>query len=62
MKVAARTTPKWNGSTSSISLMITWQEAKVKQPAMTMAMPNTGRKKETVRETIVNGSLEKNTK
>ena len=38
--------------------MITWQEAKVKQPAMTIAMPNTGQKNESVREKIVHDSLE----
>ena len=62
VKVKARTIPKWNWSTSLISFMITWQEEKVKQPAITRAMPNTGRKKDAIRENIVGGFLKRTEK
>ena len=59
VNVNARTIPKWNWSTSLINFMITWQEEKVKQPAITRAMPNTGRKKDAIRENIVGGFLKR---
>ena len=52
VKVTARTSPKWKGSTSSVSCTITWQQANVKQPAMTTAIPSAGRKNAKARERI----------